>query len=76
MFELSKVELAAIPPRLIANLRNVDEGLAKRVADGLNIALPPKAKPVRPPIDMPPSPALSIPPEYEGDAQGGGWSAC
>jgi len=60
VFELSKVDLAHVPPRMVGNLRNVDEGLAKRVADGLGIALPPKTKAAREPIDMDPSPALRI----------------
>ncbi len=60
-FELSKVGLLdQVPPRMVGNLRNVDEGLAQRVADGLGIELPPKTKAAREPIDMEPSPALSI----------------
>ena len=60
-FELSKVgQLTQVPPRMIGNLRNVDEELAKRVADGLGIDLPPKAKAAREPVDMEPSPKLSI----------------
>ncbi len=60
-FELSKVgQLNQVPPRMVGNLRNVDEELAQRVADGLGIALPPKAKAAREPLDMEPSPALSI----------------
>jgi len=61
VFELSKVGLLdQVPPRMIANLRNVDEDLAKRVAAGLGIDLPKKAKPAREPVDMAPSDALSI----------------
>ncbi|WP_426439334.1 catalase [Bradyrhizobium genosp. P] len=60
VFELSKVDLKHVPPRMVANLRNVDEKLAKRVADGLGIALPDKAPAARAPVDMPPSDALSI----------------
>ncbi len=60
-FELSKVgQLNQVPPRMVGNLRNVDEELAQRVADGLGIKLPPKAKAAREPVDMDPSPALSI----------------
>ena len=59
-FELSKVALEHVPPRVIGNLRNVDEDFAKRVANGLGIPLPPKNKAAREPIDMKPSPALSI----------------
>jgi catalase len=60
VFELSKVELEAVPPRMVANLRNVDEELAKRVAAGLGIALPQKSPAAREPVEMEPSPALSI----------------
>ena len=61
VFELSKVGmLDQVPPRMVANLRNVDEDLAKRVAAGLGIALPKKAKAAKEPIDLPPSDALSI----------------
>jgi catalase len=59
-FELSKVGLEHVPPRMVGNLRNVDEDFAKRVANGLGIPLPPKNKAAREPIDMKPSPALSI----------------
>jgi catalase len=60
VFELSKVGLDQVQPRMIANLRNVDDELAKRVAAGLGIDLPEKAKAARKPIDMKPSPALSL----------------
>jgi catalase len=61
VFELSKVGLLdQVPPRMVANLRNVDEDLAKRVADGLGIPLPKKAPAAKEPIDMAPSDALSI----------------
>ena len=60
VFELSKVQLEAIRARMLSNLRNVDETLAKRVAAGIGTDLPPKAKPARAPIDMKPSDALSI----------------
>ncbi|WP_027230019.1 catalase [Phyllobacterium sp. UNC302MFCol5.2] len=60
VFELSKVTLAQVPPRMVANLRNVDEDLAKRVANGLGIELPEKSEAARAPLDMEPSPALSI----------------
>ena len=62
VFELSKVETPAIRTRMVAHLLNVDEGLAKQVAQGLGIKdLPPAAEPARPvKKDLPPSPALSI----------------
>ena len=60
-FELSKVgQLNQVPPRMVGNLRNVDEELAKRVADGLGMELPAKTKAAREPVDMEPSPAVSI----------------
>ncbi len=62
VFELSKCEQPGIRARMVANLRNVDEDLARRVADGLRLAsYPEPSTPVRPPItDLEPSPALSI----------------
>lgn len=61
VFELSKVGLLdQVPGRMVANLRNVDEDLAQRVADGLGIELPEKAPAAREPVDMAPSDALSI----------------
>lgn len=61
VFELSKVGvLDQVPPRMVANLRNVDEDLAKRVADGLGIEVPDAAAPARAPVKMAASDALSI----------------
>lgn len=60
VFELSKVELPHIRSAVVAHLRNVDETLAARVADGLGIELPEPAPAARPAVDMPPSDKLSI----------------
>ena len=61
VFELSKVSLDFVRLRVIANLRNVDEALAQRVADGLGLEdLPDASKPAKEPIDMDLSPALRI----------------
>jgi catalase len=60
VFELSKVSLEHIRVAVMANLRNVDEDLAKRVADGLAMDLPPASKTAAPVLDMDPSPALRI----------------
>ena len=60
VFELSKVKLRQVPARMVARLRNVDEDLARRVADGLGIPLPEKAPAARTPVAMDVSPALSI----------------
>jgi catalase len=75
VFELSKVGLLdQVPARMVANLRNVDEDLAKRVAAGLGIGLPKRAKAAKEPVDMAPSDALSIhknmKPTLEGRAVG------
>src|SRR6201995_5943449 len=59
VFELSKVGLEQVQPRMVANLRNVDEELAQRVADGLGIGLPKKAQARAEVLDLKPSPALS-----------------
>ncbi len=59
-FELSKVDLDHVRSNVVANLRNVDEDLASRVAHGLGILLPPPSKPGVPAKDLPLSPALRI----------------
>ena len=60
VFELSKISLTHIPPRVLSNLRNVSEDLAARVAKGLGIPLPAKAPAAQPVQDLKVSPALSI----------------
>jgi len=60
VFELSKVSLDHIRTAMMANLRNVDETLAQRVADGLAMDLPEASKTAAPVLDMDPSPALRI----------------
>ncbi|KTF69385.1 catalase [Sphingomonas sp. HT-1] len=60
VFELSKVSLEHIRVQMMANLRNVDETLAQRVADGLAMDLPEASKTATPVLDMEPSPALRI----------------
>jgi Catalase len=75
VFELSKVGLLdQVPGRMVANLRNVDEDLAQRVASGLGIDLPAKAPAAKEPVEMKPSDALSIhrnmKPTLEGRAVG------
>ena len=62
MFELSKCQRLDIRQRMVAGLRNVDEDLARDVADGLGLTeLPDRLEAARPPrTDLPPSPALSI----------------
>ncbi len=62
VFELSKVETPAIRERMIANLRNVDDAMAKRVAAGIGLSRVPAASPaaVAPKKNVTPSPALSI----------------
>jgi catalase len=64
VFELSKVALEHVRIRMMANLRNVDEDLAKRVADGLGMDLPARSKAAVEPHDMDASPALRIVGKY------------
>jgi catalase len=64
VFELSKVAIEAVRLRILANLRNVDEDLAGRAADGLGMALPAKAAAAVEPQDLDPSPALRIVGKY------------
>jgi len=62
VFELSKCEEVGIRTRMVANLRNVDDDFARRIADGLGLdELPDAAPAAREPVaDLPPSDALSI----------------
>jgi catalase len=67
-FELSKCERPEIRERMVAGLRNVDDGLARTVAERLGLERLPRPLPVaaKPTEDLPASPALSIlanPPE-------------
>jgi len=62
-FELTRVQTPAVRERMVAVLRNVDEGLARRVADGLGMALPPaQPRALEPPVrsEVDASPALSL----------------
>ncbi|KHS45039.1 catalase [Novosphingobium subterraneum] len=60
VFELSKCAMEHVRMRVLSRLRNVDEDLAARVADGLAMDLPEKAPAAREPVEMKPSDALSI----------------
>jgi len=60
-FELGKCEIVPIRERIVANLRNVDEDLASRVAAGLGMTLPDKSEAAVPArTDLLASDALSI----------------
>ncbi|AWH26206.1 catalase HPII [Stenotrophomonas sp. YAU14D1_LEIMI4_1] len=61
VFELSKVETLKVRVRTVSHLRNIDESLAKRVADGLALAdLPEPAPTATPARDMPTVPEVRI----------------
>jgi catalase len=62
VFELSKCERIDIRQKMVAHLRNIDEGLASVVAGGLGLSKLPEPAPAAaaPRIDLPPSEALSI----------------
>jgi catalase len=71
VFELAKVETVAIRERTVAQLRNIGEDIARRVADGLGMpALPPAIPPASPPFDLPPSPALGLVGKMKDTLQG------
>jgi catalase len=75
VFELSKVSLEHVRTRVIGNLRNVDETLAKRVATALGLQdLPRAAKAAAPVLDMEAAPSLRLidkyPPTLKGRAIG------
>ncbi|MCK0512875.1 catalase [Aromatoleum buckelii] len=61
VFELAKVEHLHVRQAMVAQLRNIDEDLARRVADGLALdQLPDAPAPAVPVQDLPPSPSLQI----------------
>ncbi len=70
VFELSKVTLAHVPVRVLANIRNISEDLAARVAKGLGVQLPAKAPTAKPVQDFNPSKALSIQKNMKAVLQG------
>ncbi|MDT2024594.1 catalase [Methylocella sp. CPCC 101449] len=70
VFELSKVSLPHIRERVLGNLGNVDEELAKRVAAGLRVALPAKSKTAVEPIDMKKSDGLRLIDKYSATLSG------
>ena len=62
-FELTRVQTEAIRERVVAQLRNVDEELARAVADGLGMERLPQALPMivpKPEAEVTRSPALSL----------------
>ena len=59
VFELSKVEFPQVRARVLSHLRNIDEDLAARVANGLGMDLPQAAN-GKPAVDLKPSDQLSI----------------
>jgi catalase len=62
-FELTRVQTPAIRERMVASLANVDDELARRVADGLGIPVPaalPRAVASPPQPEVERSPALSL----------------
>ncbi|MDQ3338618.1 MAG: catalase [Myxococcota bacterium] len=61
VFELAKVETVAIRTKMLGHLDIIDPDLGAKVADGLGmVGMATPQQPVRTPIDLPPSPALSI----------------
>ncbi|PJL64926.1 catalase HPII [Stenotrophomonas maltophilia] len=61
VFELSKVETLKVRLRTVSHLRNIDESLAQRVADGLALpALPDPAPTATPVRDMPAAPEVRV----------------
>ncbi|MEO6628951.1 MAG: catalase [Aquihabitans sp.] len=61
VFELSKVKTQAIQKRMVGQLRNVDDGLAAAVSDGLGFKeLPDRIQPAVAAVDLDSSPALSM----------------
>jgi catalase len=61
IFELSKCEMVKIRSRMVSHLLNVDQALARQVANGLGLKdMPHPADAAKPTMDLKKSPALSI----------------
>ena len=70
-FELGKVETVTIRRRMLGHLDLVDKALGDGVAQALGMeGQAEKIRPAQPPIDLPPSPALSLIGKAEQDAAG------
>ena len=71
VFELSKVEDDPVRERSVSQLRNIDEELARRVADGLGMAtLPPAAPAAAPTLDLATSKAITLIPKMKPTLEG------
>ncbi len=70
VFELSKLTLDHVRLRVLSLLGNVHPDLARRVAAGLSVDLPPASKPFRAPVDLAPSDALSIQKNWHSTLKG------
>ena len=70
VFELSKCVRPDIRARAVSHLRNIDEALAARVAEGLALALPAPAVAAQPTRELDPSPSLSILAKGPGNFRG------
>lgn len=71
VFELSKVEDDPVRDRSVSQLRNIDEELATRVADGLGMASMPAAAPAAAPtLDLATSKAITLIPKMKPTLEG------
>lgn len=71
VFELAKVDDDAVRERTVSQLRNIDESLAQRVADGLGMTSLPAAAPAAATVqDLPLSPATTIIPRMKDTLEG------
>ncbi|MDD2712689.1 MAG: catalase [Simplicispira sp.] len=71
VFELSKVETVRVREAMVGQLRNIDESLAQRVADGLGLTeMPPAPTPAMAPQDLALSPATTLIPRMKETLDG------
>ena len=70
VFELSKCQMPHVRIRQMSQLRNIDEDLARRVAEGLGMDLPDAAPVAKAPVDAAPSDPLSILKNADRSAKG------
>ncbi|HOU65795.1 MAG TPA: catalase, partial [Thermomonas sp.] len=71
VFELSKVDDDPVRERTVSQLRNIDEELATRVANGLGMdAMPAAAPAAAPTLDLPTSKAITLIPKMKPTLEG------
>jgi catalase len=76
VFELSKVETLKVRVRTVSHLRNIDDSLAQRVADGLALPALPDPAPTATPVRDMPAPEVRVIGRNKPTLQGAASASC